>query len=240
MLYRIGIEGKNFGYRVFLSWQFYALMQALLIIFVGMYATQETPVESGKTFNFWAGGHVVYSECVLAANLVILRQTHNYTGWNEALIALQFASFFIVVYLDSVTLTQGEIAYFWDEFTSSWTAWVGCFLVGSSIIIEKACMDALQIRKSIVAQKLKHSQIISMHGDESSRPGGGAGQVELGSVVRKQDDESLIDHRLNMINGQDRKQYVQFYDETSDIYAKNGDGGQSRAALVATNTNIDG
>jgi len=47
-----------------------------------------SPVADGKTFNFWAGGHIVYFECILLANMVLLRQTHNFTGWNELLIFL--------------------------------------------------------------------------------------------------------------------------------------------------------
>jgi len=101
-----------------------------------------SPVADGKTFNFWAGGHVVYFECVLLVNLVLLRQTHNFTGWNELLIFLQVSSFFWLVYLDSILL-KGPIMYFFDEYWSSKTAWLGVLFVVGILFIEKACNEAL-------------------------------------------------------------------------------------------------
>jgi len=127
-------------------WQLYALIQAVIILFVGMVFSQMAIVESGKTFSFWAGGHIVYFECVLVVNIVLLRGTHNWTGWGEAVVLLQLISFFTCVYLDSIMLTQGQIAYFFDEYMSSWTAWLGVLLVGSLLLIEKAVLDAWRMR----------------------------------------------------------------------------------------------
>ena len=84
----MGLEGRLFSTKVFWSWQFYALVQAVIILFLGMVFTQESPCPNGKSYTFWAGGHVVYFECVLIANLVLLRNTHNFAGWGELLIAL--------------------------------------------------------------------------------------------------------------------------------------------------------
>ena len=115
------------------------------MLFLGMYASQESPVESGKTYTFWAGGHIVYFMAVLLANLVLLRATHNWTGWGEAIILLQLASYFVCTYADSLIMNHGEIAYFYDEFMSSKTAWLGVLLVGCLIFIEKALVDMLNI-----------------------------------------------------------------------------------------------
>ena len=104
-LYRIGMEGRLFNTKKFWSWQVYALYQALIILFLGMTFTQESEVPNGKTYTFWAGGHVVYFECVLLANLVLVRSTNNFMGWGELIIFLQVASYFIFVYLDSILLT---------------------------------------------------------------------------------------------------------------------------------------
>ena len=103
-----------------------------------------SPVADGKTFNFWAGGHVVYFECVLLVNMVLLRQTHNFTGWNELLIFLQVSSFFWLVYLDSILL-KGPIMYFFYEYWSSKTAWLGVLFVVGILFIEKACNEALSL-----------------------------------------------------------------------------------------------
>jgi hypothetical protein len=52
-------------------------------------------------------------------------------------------SFFWIVYLDSIILETGVIAHFSDEFYSSWTAWLGCVLVGSVIFIEWGAVKAV-------------------------------------------------------------------------------------------------
>lgn len=80
---------------------------------------------------------MVYFECVLLVNLVLLRATNNFTGWGEFVIFLQVASYFIIIYLESIILTKTVIAYFMDEFMSSSTAWLGCLLVAASVYIEK-------------------------------------------------------------------------------------------------------
>ena len=72
----------------------------------------------------------------------MLRNTHNWAGWGELIIFLQVASFFLFLYIDSIWLIHGEIAYFYEEFTSSWTAWLGVILTGCLVIIEKAVFDA--------------------------------------------------------------------------------------------------
>lgn len=144
-LYKVGLEGRLFGTKVFWSWQLYAIAQAAVILFIGMVFTQMTAVEDGRNYTFWAGGHVVYFECVLTVNIVLLRGSHNWTGWGELLIFLQVASFFVFVYIDSIMLTYGEIAYFFDEYCSSWTAWLGCFFIGCLLFIEKNVLDAWKL-----------------------------------------------------------------------------------------------
>ena len=87
LLYKVGLEGKLFNTKVFWMWQLYALYQALIVLFIGMVFTQESfTAADGRSYNFWASGHVVYFECVLLANLVLLRWTHNFTGWGELFI----------------------------------------------------------------------------------------------------------------------------------------------------------
>ena len=61
------------------------------------------------------------------------------------MLLLQVTSFFWIVYLDSIFLPEGVIAYFFDEYWSSWTAWLGCMLVASLIYLEKAVLDAMKL-----------------------------------------------------------------------------------------------
>ena len=82
-LYKPGLQGELFSTKVFWSWNLYAMYQAVQILFVGMYASQEAQVANGKTFTFWAGGHIVYFMCVVVANLVLIRSTHNLQGYGE-------------------------------------------------------------------------------------------------------------------------------------------------------------
>ena len=121
-LYKPGIQGKLFNTKVFWSWNIYAMYQALLVLFIGMVSTQDSPLPDGKTYSFWAGGHIVYFECVLIVNLVILRASHNIAGYGEFVLFLQVTSFFWILYIASVFFTKGVVAYFFDEFFSSWTA----------------------------------------------------------------------------------------------------------------------
>lgn len=116
----------------------------MIVLFVGMVFTQLSAVADGKTYNFWASGHMVYLECVLLANFVMLRATHNWTFWGELFLFVQVLSFFVFLYLDSVWFTN-PIAHFFDEYFSSKTAWLGCFLVIATIYIEKACLDAYEL-----------------------------------------------------------------------------------------------
>lgn len=51
----------------------YANIQAAMIIAVSFWTSQESPVDDGKNFTFWAGGHHVYMNCVLLANIIILK-----------------------------------------------------------------------------------------------------------------------------------------------------------------------
>ena len=65
------------------------------------------------------------------------------------MLLLQVTSFFWIVYLDSIFLPQGVIAFFFDEYWSSWTAWLGCVFIASLIYLEKAVIDAISLLKDV-------------------------------------------------------------------------------------------
>jgi len=113
------------------------MYQAVLLLFLGVVFPTHSPTPEGKAFGFWAGGHIVYFECILLVNLVLLRHSHNMTGWGELLIFLQVTSYFWLVYLDSILMVQGDIAYFSEEFYSSRTAWLGCLLLALLVYVEQ-------------------------------------------------------------------------------------------------------
>lgn len=144
-LYKVGIKGQLFNAKVFWAWNTYALYQGVIVLFLGMVSTQNSEVASGRTYSFWAGGHICYFNSILLANLVLLRGTHNYTWVMEVIMFLQVTSFFWILYLDSVIFVHGPVAYFFDELFSSWTAWLGCLFCLSTIFIEKSVYDAVML-----------------------------------------------------------------------------------------------
>ena len=184
LLYRVGMEGKLFNTKVFWGWQLYALYQAVFILFVGMVFTQESQTPSGRPYSFWAGGHVVYFMCVLIANLVLIRGTNNYTIWGELFVLVQLISFPVIVYLDSIMLTNGVIAYFFDEFLASWTAWLGVIFIAASLFIENAIVDSYTLFTG-----LKRS---SSSGGGTNRVGIESGKNAISSL-RKSTSEDPLD-----------------------------------------------
>jgi len=96
--------------------------------------------------------------CVLIANLVLIRGTHNFQGWCESVIFLQVASYFLLLYMDSVILVS-PISYFYDEFMGSWTAWLGVLFIGASLFVEKATLDAIALVKSLKSNNSKAGHI---------------------------------------------------------------------------------
>ena len=91
-----------------------------MILAVVFYTSQDTVLEDGKTFNFWAGGHHVYMNCVLLANLIILKMQHNWTGFNMIIIFCQIASYFVILFYFSFTLTTDVLYMIGEEFLSSY------------------------------------------------------------------------------------------------------------------------
>ena len=132
VLYSIGMQNTIFNLKEFWIWFFYACAQSLMILYVCFWVSQESPVEDGKTFNFWAGGHHVYMNCVLLANIIILKMQHAYTGFNLVIIGAQIVCYFFLLWYFSVELQTDVIYMFMDEFVASKVAWLGCFFIISS------------------------------------------------------------------------------------------------------------
>ena len=84
--YSIGMENVIFNLQEFWIWFIYANIQALMVISWAFYCPEDTILEDGKTFGFWAGGHHVYMNCVLLVNLIIIKMSHNITGFNLVII----------------------------------------------------------------------------------------------------------------------------------------------------------
>ena len=94
---------------------------------------QESLLEDGKTFTFWAGGHHIYMNCVLLANLIILKMQHNFTGFNLVIVFCQISCFFALLWYFNHELQTDVIYLFWEEFMASKSAWLGCFFSVSSL-----------------------------------------------------------------------------------------------------------
>lgn len=106
-LYRIGIECSCFGIGKFLRWVGYGLLNAYMT-YIFCFATQlelgQTLV-GGKDVGFWVCGHVVYGVAVIVANVVIVLQFNNFTGWGEILAFASALCYFTLLYLQSMMST---------------------------------------------------------------------------------------------------------------------------------------
>ena len=132
ILYSVGMRNLIFNLKEFWIWVVYAMMQALMILAIVFYTSQDSVLSDGLSFTFWAGGHHVYGCCVLLANVIILKMQHNWTGINVVIIVLQIASYYFLLWYFSVTLETDVIYEFWEEYIASWPAWLGTFLIVTS------------------------------------------------------------------------------------------------------------
>jgi len=71
--------------------------------------------------------------CVLLANIIILKMQHEFTGVNIVIVAAQILSFFFLLYYFSMTLETDVIYRFMEEFVASKPAWLGCFFTVGSL-----------------------------------------------------------------------------------------------------------
>ena len=104
LYYSIGMQNMVFNMKEFWVWVMYACAQAFMILLVCFWSSQDSAVANGKSFTFWAGGHHVYMNCVLLANVIILKMQHEYTGVNMFICVCQIASFFGLLYYFSIEL----------------------------------------------------------------------------------------------------------------------------------------
>jgi phospholipid-transporting ATPase len=87
VLYSIGMRSEIYNMKEFWIWFTYACAQAVMVLTLAFVLPESSPTTDGKSFTFWAGGHHVYMNCVLLANLMILKMQHNYTGFNVIIIS---------------------------------------------------------------------------------------------------------------------------------------------------------
>ena len=98
-----------------------------MILMVVFYTAEDTLLPEGMTYNFWAGGHMVYMNCVILANLIIIRMSHDIHLYNLFLIGAQIGCFFVLLWYFQYTLQTDPLYKFMDEFVASPTAWIGSF-----------------------------------------------------------------------------------------------------------------
>lgn len=110
ILYTIGMRDVIFNLKEFWIWFLYACAQAFMILMLCFVAAEDSPMEDGKSFTFWAGGHHIYMNCVLLANLIILKMQHAYTGFNLVIITAQISSFFVLLWYFNEEL-QTDVIY---------------------------------------------------------------------------------------------------------------------------------
>ena len=116
-----------------------------MILAVVFYTAEDTAVVDGKTYNFWAGGHMVYMNCVILANFIILKMQHAFHVFNFVIIAGQIISFFVLLWYFQFALTTDPLYKFMDEFIASPTAWLGSLFCVTSFWTIDEMLKALRI-----------------------------------------------------------------------------------------------
>ena len=89
-------------------------------------------MNDGKTYDLWAGGHVVYGMCIMVANLVLLQMKNNWTGYGAGMMFLQWVFYYFSLWLDTILFDTNVIYQFNNGFLMNGRAWVanvGVFLV---------------------------------------------------------------------------------------------------------------
>jgi hypothetical protein len=69
-----------------------------------------------------------YGACVLMVNLILLKMTNNYTGWNEIILFLQTITFWVTVRIQNEDPVFTVLYGNWPEFVASAAAWLGMIL----------------------------------------------------------------------------------------------------------------
>ena len=82
----------------------------------------------GKTYGFWASGHVVYEMCIIFANIVLLQMTNNWTGWGEVIIFLQVLSYYGFHYINTVLFKTNVVHGIFDSWASYPYHWIAVLL----------------------------------------------------------------------------------------------------------------
>jgi len=151
-LYHIGMNNECWSNTIFVKWLFYALIHGFLLYFICIISVVgERQYESdGKEIGFWIAGHTVYGGAVFVANLVILHQFNNFTGYGEALVALMCLAFFVFLGLESslgYAIGQGagwfaDVNHIARHMFSMFTIWAAFVLMCGSVSAGELCMRA--------------------------------------------------------------------------------------------------
>ena len=137
LLYRIGLENQCFGVPQFFKWIFYALLHSAMIYFVCLeFICQPSQhLDNGKDVGFWVSGHVVYGTCIVVANIVMVHQFNNFTGWGEALAFGMCLNYFTCFFAQSFFNMFPQLFYIFNttfQQISVWVAIVFCCLTVSA------------------------------------------------------------------------------------------------------------
>ena len=155
--YSIGMRDITFNLQEFWIWFVYANMQAAFILFAVFVTSEDTVLPDGKTFNFWAGGHHVFMNCVLMSNIIILKMQHMFTGYNLFICCAQVACFFVAMFYFQHEIQTDPIYMFMEEFLASPAAWLGSIIVVSSFWTIDTMLGSLRLslRHCLGKDKLK-------------------------------------------------------------------------------------
>lgn len=130
-LYRIGINCECFGIKKFLQWDIYGLWHALIIFMCCFFFLIQPGqnLTNGKDMGFWVVGHLVYGACVVVANITMIHQFNNFTGWGEALCMMMILSYFTIYFLQNLVPFFPQIYLIYDTTFIQPTVWASLIFV---------------------------------------------------------------------------------------------------------------
>lgn len=137
------MKNTKFSDARFWSWILYGWVQSLIVCLIAFGVpssldmikpdctggSQFSPAENGKLYSLWPAGQNVFFSCVCLANLRILAQQSNFTGWGEILMLLQILSYFAVLKIENESPKFSQVYQFWEEAMTNPAAWLSFFFI---------------------------------------------------------------------------------------------------------------
>ena len=140
LLYRIGIDKKCFSMFLFMRWFLYGFWHAGIIYMLTFYFLTY-PGQQSYDYNmdlgFWCCGHIVYTNCVAVANVVMFHQYNNLAGYGEILAFASWVVCYTILFLQQYVTFFPQTYYLFDQAFIQPITWIATFIaIGQASVTE--------------------------------------------------------------------------------------------------------